>query len=220
MIIKEILFGLILICFLGCSSDVKKEPLQIGVDSTYQKAIKEELLKDEKDAKYYQELSWKKMQCSERVAKRIGKNAIFISHSFKGKNIYGGMIEKEHIYFFGDAKPKLLIDFNIKIAFDEFLANEFIGKLFENSVWDFKTLHASFKKSDNDTSSKEMIKDFIYSIRLFGKADLDFLTEAISNANNPMSISKNLAIFMTTRIFPELVEELLFNEVTYQGKYK
>lgn len=47
------------------------------------------------------------------------------------------------------------------------------------------------KTSATDSSAKENVKDFIYSIKRFSKADQEFLAESISNANNPLSIAKN-----------------------------
>lgn len=225
MLRNAMIFALSLLILTGCTSkdEEKKtahEQKTQDIDVGLKNAIKAEVLKSINDPKSYQELSWKKMQSGDVVSSRIGKKVIFIAHSFKGKNIYGGTIEKENIYFIGEEKPSLIIDFDVKVAFEEFLANKSIITLFSTSMWDIEKLHAEYKKSATDPDAKETIKDFIYSIKRFSKADQDFLTDSISNANNPLSIAKNVALFLTIRLFPELIEELLFNEITYNGKYK
>lgn len=222
--LRDVIACLIVLCFLsGCTSKEEEKAVtketQI-VESVYQNAIKDEVLKSINDPKSYQELSWKKLKSGDAVSSRIGKKVVFIAHSFKGKNIYGGVITRENIYFIGEDKPSLIIDFDVKVAFEEFLANKSIITLFATSMWDIEKLHAEYKKSATDPDAKETIKDFIYSIKRFSKADQDFLSDSISNANNPLSIAKNVALFMSIRLFPELIEELLFNEITYNGKYK
>lgn len=222
--LRDVITCLIVLCFLsGCNSKEEKntdiKAVQ-SVDAAYQKTIKEEVLKTINDPKSYQELSWKKLKSGDVVSSRIGKKVVFIAHSFKGKNIYGGAITRENIYFIGEDKPSLIIDFDVKVAFEEFLANKSIINLFATSIWDIEKLHAEYKKSATDPDAKETIKDFIYSIKRFSKADQDYLADSISNANNPLSIAKNVALFMSIRLFPELIEELLFNEITYNGKYK
>ena len=224
VMLRDVITCLIVLCFLsGCNSKEEKntdtKAVQ-SVDATYQKTIKEEVLKSINDPKSYQELSWKKLKSGDGVSSRIGKKVVFIAHSFKGKNIYGGAITRENIYFMGEDKPSLIIDFDVKVAFEEFLANKSIINLFATSIWDIEKLHAEYKKSATDPDAKETIKDFIYSIKRFSKADQDYLADSISNANNPLSIAKNVALFMSIRLFPELIEELLFNEITYNGKYK
>lgn len=211
---------IVLCCLSGCTSKEEEKKSENSVGAVYQTTIKEDVLKSINDPKSYQELSWKKLKSGDAVSTRIGKKVVFIAHSFKGKNIYGGAITREHIYFIGEDKPSLIIDFDVKVAFEEFLANKSIATLFATSIWDFEKLHADYKKSAVDPDAKETIKDFIYSIKRFSKADQDYLADSISNANNPLSIAKNVALFMSIRLFPELVEELLFNEITYNGKYK
>jgi hypothetical protein len=160
------------------------------------------------------------MRSSDAVSERIHKKVVFIAHSFKGKNNYGGTIVKENIYFIGEEKPSLIIDFDTKVAFADFLANQSIETLFSTTIWNFDILQADYKKSSSDAVAKETIKDFIYSIKRFSKEDQDFLLDSISTSNNPLSIAKNVALFLTMRLFPELIEELLFNEISYNGKYK
>lgn len=219
--LRDALICLIALCFLsGCTSKEEEKKVASSVDAVYQTAIKEDVLKSINDPKSYQELSWKKLKSGDAVSSRIGKKVVFIAHSFKGKNIYGGAITRENIYFIGEDKPSLIIDFDVKVAFEEFLANKSIITLFATSIWDIDKLHAEYKKSATDADAKENVKDFIYSIKRFSKADQDYLADSISNANNPLSIAKNVALFMSIRLFPELIEELLFNEITYNGKYK
>jgi hypothetical protein len=219
--LRDALICLIALCFLsGCTSKEEEKKVASSVDAVYQTAIKEDVLKSINDPKSYQELSWKKLKSGDAVSSRIGKKVVFIAHSFKGKNIYGGAITRENIYFIGEDKPSLIIDFDVKVAFEEFLANKSIITLFATSIWDIDKLHAEYKKSATDADVKENVKDFIYSIKRFSKADQDYLADSISNANNPLSIAKNVALFMSIRLFPELIEELLFNEITYNGKYK
>lgn len=216
--LRDALICLIALCFLsGCTSKEEEKKVASSVDAVYQTAIKEDVLKSINDPKSYQELSWKKLKSGDAVSSRIGKKVVFIAHSFKGKNIYGGAITRENIYFIGEDKPSLIIDFDVKVAFEEFLANKSIITLFATSIWDIDKLHA---ESAIDADAKENVKDFIYSIKRFSKADQDYLADSISNANNPLSIAKNVALFMSIRLFPELIEELLFNEITYNGKYK
>lgn len=219
--LRDALICLIALCFLsGCTSKEEEKKVASSVDAVYQNVIKEDVLKSINDPKSYQELSWKKLKSGDAVSSRIGKKVVFIAHSFKGKNIYGGAITRENIYFIGEDKPSLIIDFDVKVAFEEFLANKSIITLFATSIWDIDKLHAEYKKSATDADAKENVKDFIYSIKRFSKADQDYLADSISNANNPLSIAKNVALFMSIRLFPELIEELLFNEITYNGKYK
>lgn len=225
MLRNMMMFAIALLILTGCTSkeEEKKITQEMGsqnIDAGVKTAIKSEVLKSINDAKMYQELSWKKMQSGDVVSARINKKVVFIAHSFKDKNAYGGTIAKENIYFIGEEKPSLIIDFDAKIAFKEFLANKSIGTLFSTTVWNFEKLQDDYKMSATDSGAKENVKDFIYSIKRFSKADQEFLAESISNANNPLSIAKNVALFLTIRLFPELIEELLFNEVTYNGKYK
>ena len=207
----------------GCTSkeDEKQTQNSVGtVEVSYQNAIKELILKGKNPAKSYQEVSWKKLQSSDKISERLKKRAVFIAHSFKEKNIYGGTISRENIYFIGDGKPSLIIDFDVKTAFEEFLGNKAIQAIFAPSIWNLESLHVKYQQSANDALAKEEVKDFIYSIKHFAKEDQDYLDHAISTANTPMSIAKNVALFMSMRLFPELVEELLFDEITYKGKYK
>ena len=104
--LRDVITCLIVLCFLsGCNSKEEKntdtKAVQ-SVDATYQKTIKEEVLKTINDPKSYQELSWKKLKSGDVVSSRIGKKVVFIAHSFKGKNIYGGAITRENIYFIGE----------------------------------------------------------------------------------------------------------------------
>jgi len=225
MLRNMMMFAMALFILSGCTSKdeekrIAHEQETQNIDVGLKNAIKDEVLKSINDPKSYQEISWKKMQSADRVSERINKKVVFIAHSFKGKNIYGGVIARENIYFIGEEKPSLIIDFDVKVAFEEFLANKSIGALFVTTVWNFEKLQSDYKKSSSDASAKENVKDFIYSIKRFSKADQDFLSDSISNANNPLSIAKNVALFLTVRLFPELIEELLFNEISYNGKYK
>lgn len=225
MLRNMMMFVMALFILSGCTSKdeekkIAHEQETQNIDVGLKNAIKDEVLKSINDPKSYQEISWKKMQSGDRVSERINKKVVFIAHSFKGKNIYGGVIAKEHIYFIGEEKPSLIIDFDVKVAFEEFLANKNIGTLFGTTVWNFEKLQADYKISSSDSIAKENVKDFIYSIKRFSKADQEFLADSISNANNPLSIAKNVALFLTMRLFPELIEELLFNEISYNGKYK
>lgn len=225
MLRNMVMFAMALLILTGCTSkeEEKKITQEQGtqtIDTEVKNVIKKEVLKSINDSKMYQELSWKKMQSGDVVSARINKKVVFIAHTFKDKNVYGGTIAKENIYFIGEEKPSLIIDFDVKVAFKEFLANKSIGTLFSTTVWNFEKLQDDYKASATDSSSKENVKDFIYSIKRFSKADQEFLAESISNANNPLSIAKNVALFLTIRLFPELIEELLFNEVAYNGKYK
>lgn len=225
MLRNMMMFMMALFILSGCTSKdeekkITHEQETQNIDIGLKNAIKGEVLKSSNYPKSYEEISWKKMQSGDRVSERINKKVVFIAHSFKEKNIYGGMIARENIYFIGEAKPSLIIDFDVKVAFEEFLANKSIGTLFGTTVWNFEKLLADYKISSTDPSAKENIKDFIYSIKRFSKADQEFLADSISNANNPLSIAKNVALFLTVRLFPELIEELLFNEVSYNGKYK
>lgn len=225
MLRNMMMFMMALFILSGCTSKdeekkITHEQETQNIDVGLKNAIKGEVLKSSNYPKSYEEISWKKMQSGDRVSERINKKVVFIAHSFKEKNIYGGMIARENIYFIGEAKPSLIIDFDVKVAFEEFLANKSIGTLFGTTVWNFEKLLADYKISSTDPSAKENIKDFIYSIKRFSKADQEFLADSISNANNPLSIAKNVALFLTVRLFPELIEELLFNEVSYNGKYK
>ena len=100
-----------------------------------------------------------------------------------------------------------------------FLSSQSMRDIFSQTIWDIETLQAQYQQRA-DPVAKEGVKYFIYSIRHYSKADQDVLIHAITNANNPMFIAKNMAIFLNMRSFPELMEELLFDEITYQGKYK
>lgn len=225
MLRNMIMFAMALLILSGCTSrdEEKKtahEQETQNIDIGLKNAIKGDVLKNINDPKSYEEISWKKMQSGDRVSERINKKVVFIAHAFKGKNNYGGMIIRENIYFIGEEKPKLIIDFDMKVAFEDFLANKSIGTLFSTTLWNFETLQADYKKSATDPIAKETVKDFIYSIKRFSKADQEFLADSISNSNNPLSIAKNVALFLTMRLFPELIEELLFNEISYNGKYK
>lgn len=222
---KNWIFFIVILGFLsGCTSKEEEQKVPINglqtIEPAYRDAIKESLLKTIAEPHSYKEISWKKMQSSEVVAQRINKKALFVAHSFNSKNIYQGALTKEYIYFIGDSKPSLLVDFEMKKAFEEFLANKSIRDLFPKSLWDFEKLHANYQQSLNDKNLQEDFKDFIYAMKYLSKEEQSFLTEAISNANTPISRARNLSIFLTMSFFPELMEELLFNEITYTGKYK
>ena len=223
--LRYVMTCLIVLCFLGgCGSKDEKNNNQVigenSVDKIYQDVIKEDILKNTKDPKAYQAFSWKLLKSSEVVTKRLGKRAVFIDHAYQEKNIYGGLIQRDNIYFIGDSKPSLIIDFDMKKVFEEFLFSQSMRDIFSQTIWNFEILQAQYPKRFTDTVAKENIKDFIYSIHHYSKADQESLIQAITNANNPMFIAKNMAIFLTMRSFPELMEELLFDEITYQGKYK
>ena len=190
-----------------------------GVDANEQNAIKSVILNGKTPPKEYRELAWKKLKCSDAISQRIGKRAVFIAHRFQEKQIYGGEVTREAIFFIGNDKPSKIIDFDVKTAFSAFLATPSIQEIFAPSIWDLKRLHELFPTSANDASAKETIKDFIYSIKRFAKEDQSYLDQAISMANTPMSIANNTALFIVMRLFPELLEELLFDEITYKGKY-
>jgi len=222
---KNIILNIVLLSlfFFGCSNqgeDTQAKKVVGSVDVSYQKAIKALLFNAKNPPKSYQEVAWEKLKSSESISKRIQKPVIFIQHTFQEKNIYGGTITRDNIYFIGDGKPTLMIDFNVKAAFNEFLDNQTIQALFAPSIWNLESLHVKYQQSPNDAKAKDEVKDFIYSIRHFAKADQDALDHAISTANTPMSIAKNVALFMSMRLFPELMEELLFDEITYNGQYK
>lgn len=220
--LRDVMTCLVVLCFLGGCSAQEKDRQVIGEDSVekvYQEAIKEDILKNTKDPKAYQAFSWKLLKSSEAVTKRLGKRAVFIAHAYKEKNIYGGVINRDNIYFIGDSKPSLIIDFDMKQVFEEFLSRQSMRDIFSQTIWNLETLQAQYQQRA-DPVAKEGVKDFIYSIRHYSKADQDVLIHAITNANNPMFIAKNMAIFLNMRSFPELMEELLFDEITYQGKYK
>ena len=221
--LRNIMTGLIVLYFLtGCGAQEKKHEVtgENSVEKVYQDAIKEGILKTTKDPAAYQALSWKLLKSSEVVTKRLGKRAVFIDHAYQEKNIYGGLIQRDNIYFIGDSKPSLIIDFEMKKVFEEFLFSQSMRDVFSPTIWNFEILQAQYPKRFMDAVAKENIKDFIYSIHHYSKADQESLIQAITNANNPMFIAKNMAIFLTMRSFPELMEELLFDEITYQGKYK
>ncbi len=208
----------LLVIFLGCSepSNVRNE----NVDVVYQKRIEALLLKGHHSSHSYEPLMWKKLHSSEVVSKRIGKRALFIQHRFREKNIYKGSLEKESVYFIGDGAPSLMFDFDVKKAFDAFISNPTIQKLFASSIWNLESLHVNYQQSASNKASKEVVKDFIYSIRHYSKEDLSYLEEEISKAYMPLSIANTMALFMSMRLFPELLEELLFDEVIYTGTYK
>lgn len=223
--LKEVMIGVIIVCFLGgCTSKEENDTNQVigenSVEKIYQDAIKEDILKSTKDPKAYKALVWKPLRSSEFVTKRLGKRAVFVAHAYREKNIYGGVIKRENIYFIGDAKPSLIIDFEMKQVFEEFLASQSMREIFSQTIWNLQTLHAQYQKRSDDPVAREDVKDFIYSISHYSKADQELLIHAISNSNNPMFIAKNMAIFLNMRSFPELMEELLFDEITYKGKYK
>jgi len=221
--LRNMMTGLIVLCFLGgCGAQEKKHEVigENSVEKVYQDAIKEDILKTTKDPEAYQALSWKLLKSSEAVTKRLGKRAVFIDHAYKEKNIYGGLIQRQNIYFIGDSNPSLIIDFDMKKVFEEFLFSQSMRDIFSQTIWDFETLQTQYPKRFTDPLAKENIKDFIYSIHHYNKADQESLIQLITNANNPMFIAKNMAIFLTMRSFPELMEELLFDEITYKGKYK
>jgi len=224
MMLRNVMTCLIVLCFLnGCSAQEEKTREVVGensVEKVYRDAIKDDILKSTKDPKAYQALSWKLLKSSQAVTKRLDKRAVFIVHAYKEKNIYGGEIKRENIYFIGDSKPSLIIDFDMKQVFEEFLFSQSMRDIFSQTIWNFETLQAQYPKRFTDPVAKENIKDFIYSIRHYSKADQESLIQFITNANNPMFIAKNMAIFLTMRSFPELMEELLFEEITYQGNYK
>jgi hypothetical protein len=220
--LRAVMACLIVLGFLGgCSGTENHEVVgEKSVEKVYQDAIKDDISKNTKDPKAYQALSWKLLKSSEAVTKRLGKRAVFIDHAYQEKNIYGGEIKRENIYFIGDSKPSLIIDFDMKKVFEEFLFSQSMRDVFSQTTWNFEILQAQYPKRFTDLAAKENIKDFIYSIQHYSKADQETLSQLITNANNPMFIAKNMAIFLTMRSFPELMEELLFDEITYQGKYK
>ncbi len=220
--LRAMMACLIVLGFLGgCSGTENHEVVgEASVEKVYQDAIKEDILKNTKDPKAYQALSWKQLKSSEVVTKRLGKRAIFIAHAYQENNIYGGAIRRENIYFIGDSKPSLIMDFDIKQVFEEFLSSQSMRDVFSQTTWDLQTLQAAYQKRSNDPVAKESVKDFIYAIKHYSKADQEVLIHSITTANNPMFIAKNMAIFLNMRSFPELVEELLFDEITYHGKYK
>ncbi|AOO63822.1 hypothetical protein [Sulfurospirillum halorespirans] len=220
--LREMMACLIVLGFLGgCSGTENHEVVgEKSVEKVYQDAIRDDILKSTKDPKEYQPLSWKLLKSSEVVTKRLGKRAVFIVHAYKEKNIYGGVIQRENIYFIGDSKPSLIIDFDMKQVFEEFLFSQSMRDVFSQTTWNFETLQAAYPKRSSDPVAKESVKDFIYAIKHYSKADQEVLIHSITNANNPMFIAKNMAIFLNMRSFPELMEELLFDEVTYKGKYK
>ncbi|MCD8477950.1 MAG: hypothetical protein LRY68_08695 [Sulfurospirillum sp.] len=113
-----------------------------------------------------------------------------------------------------------MIDFDVKKAFEEFVTNQSIQEIFSSSIWNLESLHVNYQQSYQDTASKQIVKDFIYSIRRYTREDQSYLEEAISKSHTPLSIANNVALFMSMRLFPELLEELLFDEVTYNGTYK
>lgn len=213
---------LVLGIFLGCENHTqqKDETLSSSIEVVYKNAIKEAILKGKHPPKSYQEISWHKMQSSDLVSKRLGKKVLFIRHRFQEKNNFKGAIEREYIYFIGDTKPSLMIDFDVKKAFEEFVTNQSIQEIFSSSIWNLESLHVNYQQSSQDTASKQIVKDFIYSIRRYTREDQSYLEEAISKSHTPLSIANNVALFMSMRLFPELLEELLFDEVTYNGTYK
>ncbi|MDD3344047.1 MAG: hypothetical protein PHR87_10780, partial [Sulfurospirillaceae bacterium] len=89
-----------------------------------------------------------------------------------------------------------------------------IGALLMPYNFNFETLLIAFKQSTTDAHAKKSIHDFIYAISKIRKQELDELADAISTLNTPMSRANNYAIFLVLRLFPELMEELLFNEIT------
>ncbi|AFL67351.1 hypothetical protein [Sulfurospirillum barnesii] len=214
----------VLAIFLGCENrSTHNDGTAVSastVEGVYQNAIKEALFKSKHPPQSYQELAWQKMKSSENVSKRIGKRVLFIRHRFQEKNNYKGAIQREYIYFIGDTKPSLMIDFDVKKAFGEFIDNQSVQEIFSSSIWNLSSLHVNYQQSFQDASSKQLVKDFIYSIRRYSKEDQSYLEEAISKAYTPLSIANNVALFMTMRLFPELLEELLFDEVIYEGTYK
>ena len=219
---KQIVLCLMVaLLFVGCGDKEKGESvLSEGVDASDQRVIKELILKGKNPPKAYKELSWKKLGCSEVIAKRLQKKAAFVVHRFEEKHVYGGTITRDVVYFIGNDTPRLIIDFDVKIAFAEFLANPAMQTIFAPSIWDLKALHVKFQNRSQEVSSQASIKDFIYSISHFSKDDQNYIDQEITKANTPMSIAKNVAIFMSMRLFPELIEELIFGEVTYTGTYK
>ncbi|MDD3344026.1 MAG: hypothetical protein PHR87_10675, partial [Sulfurospirillaceae bacterium] len=196
--LKNSLVFLILLIFLTSCGDKKQEQHSINQNITphYQKLIKESILKSLKEPEYYQEISWEKMRCSDTITRRIHKNAEFIEHSFQSKNIFKGMITKTYIYFIGDSNPSLIIDFDMKTAFEEFLANQNIGALLMPYIFNFETLLIALKQSTTDAHAKQRIHDFIYAISKIRKQELDELADAISTLNTPMSRANNYAIFL------------------------
>ena len=218
MLKNTLLFLILLGFFSGCTD--KEEDKQTTstaqaqpVEQRYQKAIKESILKGLKEPEKYKEIAWKKMLCSDVITKRIHKNALFIAHTFQSQNIFKGPIVKEYIYFIGDGKPSLLIDFEFKIAFEEFLSNPNIGALFAPFNWDFPTLLSAYKQSQSDKDAKAKFNTFVYGVHILHKADQDYLADEISKLNTPMSRANNYAIFIVLRLFPELMEELLFDAI-------
>ena len=101
------------------------------------------------------------MQSSVIVSTRLGKKVLFIRHRFQEKNNFKGAIEREYIYFIGDTKPSLMIDFDVKKAFEEFVTNQSIQEIFSSSIWNLESLHVNYQQSSQDTASKQIVKDFI-----------------------------------------------------------
>ena len=218
--LKTLLIALFVGAFLnGCGSQTEsKMVVSVGVEESDKKAIQEVLLRSLSEPKNYEEVAWRKLKSSDKVASRIQKKAIFIAHSFKSKNLYGGSAVRENIYFIGPGKPSLIIDFDVKAAFGDFLANKTFATLFVSTPWNFEQLQVAYKKSSSESESKQKVKDFLYSIGRLNAQEQESISNAIISANNPMSVANNMAIFLTMRSFPEVLEELLFDEVNYSGK--
>lgn len=210
-----LLLSAIVFFFLAC--DDKKEPTALvisndpAVEQSAKKAISQTILATLSEPKTYQELSWKKMRSSDVIANRIHKKALLIEHQFQSKNIYQGQQSNRHIYFIGEGKPSLLIDFAMENAFKEFLANQKIAALFEPYGWNFTTLQQAFMERSSSTQAHADIKKFIYAIRTYPKAEQDAIADALTQLNTPMSRAHNYAIILVLRLFPELMEELLLS---------
>jgi hypothetical protein len=215
MLKNTLLFLIFLGFFSACSDkEEEKQPITNSQNHPVEQRIKESILASLKEPEKYKEIAWKTMLCSDIITRRINKNALFIAHTFQSQNIFKGPIVKEHIYFIGNAKPSLLIDFDIKLAFEEFLSNPDMGTLFTSLNWDFSALLSAYKQSQSDKAAKEKINAFIYGIYKLNRADQDILADEISKLNTPMSRANNYAIFIVLRLFPELMEELLWNEIS------
>lgn len=216
-----VIFFIALFFLAGCSDEKPKysgEITNYGVDELHVSAIKEVLLKGKYSPKEYREISWKRLQSSFAVSDRIKKKALFISHTFREKNIYGADVTKVSIFFIGDGKPSKIIDFDVKNGLRDFVGNVAIQTVFAQHGIDTKPVFEAFQKGMNEPANKERIKAFVYSISTLPKEDKRGLDDGVTSANTPMTIANNVSLFMTMSLFPELIEELLYGEINYLEK--